>query len=169
MDKHEDRDAGKVRLSDPGELDDPWQDALASGWGELETAGPPASPVPQARGPAQDGPGTPTVSAADIYLEVQRSPAFQEVRRRYRRFVVPACIAFFVWYVAYVVAATTAPELMARPVAGSVNVAMVAGLGQFLSTFLLTWAYARHARLRRDRLALELRWETQELTRGAER
>ena len=67
---------------------------------------------------------------------------------------------------AYVVAATTAPELMARPVAGAVNVAMLAGLGQFLTTFLFTWAYARHARLRRDRAALDLRWDTQELTRG---
>jgi uncharacterized membrane protein (DUF485 family) len=56
---------------------------------------------------------------------------------------------------------------MARPVLGAVNVAMLAGLGQFLSTFLLTWAYARHARLRRARAALELRWDTQELTRGA--
>jgi uncharacterized membrane protein (DUF485 family) len=56
---------------------------------------------------------------------------------------------------------------MARPVAGAVNVAMLAGLGQFLSTFLLTWAYSRHARLRRDRAALEVRWETQELTREA--
>ncbi|MFM9371769.1 DUF485 domain-containing protein [Streptomyces sp. Da 82-17] len=169
MDKHEDRDAGRVRLSDPGELDDPWQDALASGWGESEAAGEPTSSVPHARGAAQDAQGRPTVSAADVYLEVQRSPAFQEVRRRYRRFVIPACVAFLLWYVAYVVAATTAPGLMARPVAGSVNVAMVAGLGQFLSTFLLTWAYARHARLRRDRAALELRWDTQELTRGFER
>ncbi|MFC9701961.1 MULTISPECIES: DUF485 domain-containing protein [unclassified Streptomyces] len=106
-------------------------------------------------------------SAADIYLEVQRSPAFQEVRRRYRRFVFPAALAFLLWYLAYVVAATAAPGLMARPVAGAVNVAMVAGLGQFLTTFLLTWAYARHARLRRDRAALELRWDTQEMTRGA--
>jgi uncharacterized membrane protein (DUF485 family) len=80
--------------------------------------------------------------------------------------VVPAVVAFFVWYVAYVVTATAAPRLMARPVAGAVNVAMLAGLGQFLTTFLLTWAYARHARLRRDRAALELRWDTQELTRG---
>lgn len=102
----------------------------------------------------------------DVYLEVQRSAAFQEVRSRYRRFVVPAVAGFFLWYVAYVVAATSAPALMARPVAGAVNVAMVAGLGQFLTTFLLTWAYARHARLRRDRAALELRWDTQELTRG---
>ncbi|MGW6389988.1 DUF485 domain-containing protein [Streptomyces sp. NPDC055103] len=104
--------------------------------------------------------------AAEIYLEVQRSPAFQEVRRRYRRFVFPAAVAFLLWYLAYVVAATAAPGLMARPVAGAVNVAMIAGLGQFLSTFLLTWAYARHARLRRDRAALELRWDTQEMTRG---
>ncbi|MFF5505763.1 DUF485 domain-containing protein [Streptomyces roseolus] len=111
---------------------------------------------------AQGAPG-----AAGIYLEVQRSPAFQEVRRRYRRFVLPATLAFLLWYLAYVVAATAAPGLMARPVAGAVNVAMVAGLGQFLTTFLLTWAYARHARLRRDRAALELRWDTQEMTRGA--
>ena len=85
-------------------LDDPWYDALASGWGELDgtggfvPAGPPGS-VPPQRGH----------SAADIYLEVQRSEAFQEVRRRYRRFVVPATLAFLVWYLAYVVTAITAP------------------------------------------------------------
>ncbi|WKX18194.1 MULTISPECIES: DUF485 domain-containing protein [unclassified Streptomyces] len=143
--------------------DDPWYDALASGWGESDGLGataPAPSSVPR------ETVGEPSRAAADVYLEVQRSAAFQEVRSRYRRFVVPAIAAFFLWYVAYVVAATTAPALMARPVAGAVNVAMVAGLGQFLTTFLLTWAYARHARLRRDRAALELRWDTQELTRG---
>lgn len=168
VEKREDRDAGRVRLTDPGGLGDPWHDALASGWGELDGTGVPAPTVPGAR---EGGPQSeqPDMSAADIYLQVQGSPAFQEVRRRYRRFVVPACVGFLAWYLAYVVAATTAPGLMARPVAGAVNVAMVAGLGQFLSTFLLTWVYARHARLRRDRAALELRWDTQELTRGAER
>lgn len=165
VEKHEDRDAGRVRLSDPAGLGDPWQDALASGWVELDGTRAPAPGVPGARGVEQH----PTMSAADIYLEVQGSQAFQEVRRRYRRFVVPASVAFFVWYIAYVVAATTAPSLMARPVVGAVNVAMVAGLGQFLSTFLFTWAYARNARLHRDRAALQLRWETQELTRGVER
>ena len=130
--------------------DDPWYDAIASGWGESD---------------GTDAPGAAAPVAADVYLEVQRSAAFQEVRRRYRRFVVPTVVLFLAWYVAYVVTATAAPGLMARPVAGAVNVAMVAGLGQFLTTFLLTWAYARHARLRRDRAALELRWDTQELTR----
>ncbi|MEU3888597.1 DUF485 domain-containing protein [Streptomyces sp. NPDC029041] len=149
-------EAGQLRY------DDPWYDALASGWGESAGGGAQV----QALVPPAGGEGVTGTAAADVYLEVQRSASFQEVRRRYRRFVVPAFVAFFAWYVGYVVAATTVPELMARPVAGAVNVAMVAGLGQFLSTFLLTWAYARHARLRRDRAALELRWDTQELTRG---
>ncbi|WP_345568983.1 DUF485 domain-containing protein [Streptomyces plumbiresistens] len=153
-----------VPAGGPGQVryDDPWYDALASGWGESGGAGAPVPAVSQ----APRGEEAPAVAAAEVYLEVQRSAAFQEVRSRYRRFVVPAVVVFFLWYLAYVVTATTAPGLMARPVAGAVNVAMLAGLGQFLTTFLFTWAYARHARLRRDRAALELRWDTQELTRG---
>ncbi|MFJ1733589.1 DUF485 domain-containing protein [Streptomyces sp. NPDC088254] len=145
--------------------DDPWYDALASAWAEAgaPTAPPPATGVPAARRAREDA----AEAAAQVYLEVQRSEAFRDVRGRYRRFVVPATAGFLLWYVAYVVAATTAPGFMARPVAGAVNVALLAGLGQFLTTFLLTWAYSRHARLRRDRAALELRWDTQELTRGA--
>lgn len=142
--------------------EDPWYDALASGWGEPGTMGGSGGEVPAARREQREA-----VAAAQVYLEVQRSAAFQEVRSRYRRFVGPAAAGFFLWYVGYVVTATVAPGFMARPVAGAVNVALLAGLGQFLSTFLLTWAYARHARLRRDRAALELRWDTQELTRGA--
>ncbi|MFE1311116.1 DUF485 domain-containing protein [Streptomyces sp. NPDC058755] len=155
---------------DPGAVsrdaryEDPWYDALATGWGELDGAGVPARAVPSARG-EQDASD---LRARNVYVEVQRSEAFQEVRSRYRRFVVPGVAAFLAWYVGYVIAATTAPGLMARPVMGAVNVAMLAGLGQFLTTFLFTWAYARHARLRRDRAALELRWDTQERTRGVQ-
>lgn len=154
--------AGRPPAPRPGDMRyrDPWYDALASGWGEVDSTG---APTPAVRA-AHREPGC--GAAADVYVAVQRSAAFQEVRRRYRGFVIPAVTAFLVWYVGYVVTATTAPEFMARRVAGAVNVAMLAGLGQFLSTFLLAWAYARHARLRRDRAALDLRWDTQELTRG---
>ncbi|MFG2831817.1 DUF485 domain-containing protein [Streptomyces sp. NPDC048434] len=164
MDKQDGRSAGE-----PGgvRLDDPWYDALASGWGELEGATEAAGewdsrqrprpvPVPEQRAAPHD----------EIYLAVQRSAAFQEVRRRYRRFVLPGTAVFLAWYLAYVIAATAAPGLMAHRVAGALNVAMLAGLGQFATTFLLTWAYARHARLRRDSAALDIRWETQELTGG---
>ncbi|MFF9638555.1 DUF485 domain-containing protein [Streptomyces bacillaris] len=142
-------------------FDDPWYEASAAGWDEEDGRDGAADGGASSPGGPRPAPGV-----AEIYLEVHRSEAFREVRRRYRRFVVPAALAFLLWYLVYVVAATTAPGLMARPVAGAVNVAMVAGLGQFLTTFLLTWAYARHARLRRDRAALDLRWDTQELTRG---
>jgi len=160
---HDGHDVASTEASAGVRYDDPWYDALASGWGETGGDGTSVGPVATARAEREDR----DAAAADVYLEVQRSAAFQEVRSRYRRFVVPAGIGFFAWYVAYVVAATSAPGLMARPVTGAVNVAMLAGLGQFLTTFLLTWAYARHARLRRDRAALELRWDTQELTRAA--
>ncbi|TGB16919.1 DUF485 domain-containing protein [Streptomyces palmae] len=118
----------------------------------------PPDPVPTAQTPA-------SVPSSAVYLRVHAGAEFQEVRRRYRRFAFPATAAFLLWYLGYVVLATSAPGLMGRPVAGALNVAMLAGLAQFLTTFLLTWAYARHARLRRDRSALELRWVTQEMTR----
>lgn len=142
--------------------DDPWYDALASGWGDHD-----ALPAAHSRN-GSSGQHIPQPSDADaaVYLTVQRSAAFQQVRRRYRRFVLPASAAFLAWYLAYVVTATVAPGLMARSVAGVFNVGMAAGLAQFASTFLLTWAYVRHARLRRDRLALELRWETQDMARS---
>ncbi|WP_432077273.1 DUF485 domain-containing protein [Streptomyces sp. YPW6] len=158
MEKEAGPEAAGVRL------DDPWDDVPAPGRGDQDGAGGAATLDVS----GADGPDLRPVPS-EIYLEVHRSEAFREVRRRYRRFVVPAALAFLLWYLGYVVAATTAPALMARPVAGAVNVAMVAGLGQFLTTFLLTWAYARHARLRRDRAALDLRWDTQEMTRGAGR
>ncbi|MFF4500503.1 DUF485 domain-containing protein [Streptomyces sp. NPDC001401] len=157
--EHRDHDPSPAEASGGARYDDPWYDALASGWGESDGVGGLVPEAGSARRSSED-------EAADVYLEVQRSAAFQEVRSRYRRFVVPGVAVFFVWYVGYVVTATTAPGLMAHPVAGAVNVAMLAGLGQFLTTFLFAWAYARHARLRRDRTALELRWNTQELARG---
>lgn len=141
--------------------DDPWYDALASGWGDDD-----ARPAAQRGSDRAERPGEAVDAHAAVYLTVQRSAAFQQVRRRHRRFVLPVSAAFLVWYLAYVVTATVAPDLMARPVAGVLNVAMAAGLAQFASTFLLTWAYVRHARLRRDKLALELRWETQDMTRS---
>ncbi|WP_030618671.1 DUF485 domain-containing protein [Streptomyces sclerotialus] len=195
MEKRDGRPAGAVRLDDPwydtlasgrgargtAEREDAGEEAPAqepAARTHAEDAEPvpadaPAGPTPSALAwpglPAQrtDVPGAPGEPAhADVYLTVQRSAAFQEVRRRYRSFVVPATGLFLAWYLAYVIAAVAAPGLMARQVVGPLNVAMLAGLGQFVTTFLLTWAYARHARLRRDRAALELRWETQEMTGG---
>jgi uncharacterized membrane protein (DUF485 family) len=147
-------------------FDDPWHDIPATGWDELPEQPGTAAVAAAERVPAAVAePGGP---AGAVYREIHRSPAFREVRRRHRGFVVPAAVAFLVWYLAYVVAAVAAPGLMARQVVGPLNTAMVAGLAQFLTTFLLTWAYVRHARLYRDPAALDLRWTVYERSREPE-
>ena len=100
-----------------------------------------------------------------MYRTVQGSAAFQQIRTDYRRFVFPVTVIFLSWYLLYVAAATAAHGLMARQVTGPFNVAWLLGLLQFVSTFLITWLYARHARARRDRPALDLRWDTQDKLR----
>ncbi|GAA2749046.1 DUF485 domain-containing protein [Kitasatospora cinereorecta] len=102
---------------------------------------------------------------AGVYREVQAGAAFQAIRSGYRGFVLPATAVFLAWYLLFVVAQAFAPNLMRRQVAGPLNVAWVLGLGQFASTFLLTWLYARNARTKRDRAALDLRWDTQDQLR----
>ncbi|MDK1475950.1 DUF485 domain-containing protein [Streptomyces sp. 549] len=169
-------DRGAVRYEDP------WYDAVASGWGEPPpgsadaVAGPGSNaPGSNAPAPAPAAPATPVAPAPEwthdaVYLAVHRSGAFAEVRRRHRHFVFPAAGLFLGWYLAYVITATAAPGLMAREVAGGpLNIGLLAGLGQFLSTALITWAYAWNAGRRRDRAALDLRWETQLRTREARR
>jgi uncharacterized membrane protein (DUF485 family) len=119
----------------------------------------------QDQGQGQEPATADAPAAADIYRAVHESPEFREIRTRYRRFVFPATAAFLLWYLLYVVLAVSAPQLMARPIAGPFNTAWLLGLLQFASTFLLTWLYARHARAHRDRAALGLRWETQDRLR----
>ncbi|WP_370080545.1 DUF485 domain-containing protein [Streptacidiphilus sp. MAP12-16] len=125
---------------------------------------PEPDPEPRRDPPSMVEPDT-APSSAEIYRHVQAGEEFQEIRREYRRFVFPACAAFLAWYLLYIVAAVTLPGLMGRQVAGPLNVAWLLGLLQFASTFLITWLYARHARDRRDRAALGLRWETQDRLR----
>ena len=50
---------------------------------------------------------------ATVYEEVQRSPEFQGLRRRLRRFVFPMSAAFLLWYLLYVLLADHAVEIVA--------------------------------------------------------
>ncbi|MFD7829459.1 DUF485 domain-containing protein [Kitasatospora sp. NPDC059803] len=124
---------------------------------------PPPHPPPHPRAPPRPRgppPQPPRGSGA-----VQRSDAFQDIRRSYRSFVFPVSGAFLGWFLMYVAAQAAAPGLMRSQVAGPLNVAWLLGLLQFASTFLLTWLYARNARTKRDRAALGLRWDTQDQLR----
>ena len=97
------------------------------------------------------------MSEADAYARIATEPDFLELRRRYRRFAFPATIAFMLWYITYVVCNNWARDFMDTPVVGHVNVAVVFGLLQFASTFVIAFLYARHADRALDPLATRLR------------
>lgn len=94
---------------------------------------------------------------AELYLDVQGSPEFQDLRNRLRRFVFPMTAIFLVWYGVYVVLGAFAHDFMATPVWGNVNVGLVIGLGQFVSTFVITGLYVRFANRELDPRATAIR------------
>ena len=91
--------------------------------------------------------------------EIAASPEFQELRHRLRSFVFPMTGLFLAWYLLYVLLASYAPSFMAIKLVGNINVGLVFGLLQFVSTFLITFLYVRFADRKLDPLAGQLRSE----------
>lgn len=79
------------------------------------------------------------------YIAVQRSPEFQDLRKRFRGWVIPVTVGSLLWYLVYVLLAAYAPGFMGEPVLGNVNVGLILGLLQFVSTFAVTAMYIRYA------------------------
>jgi uncharacterized membrane protein (DUF485 family) len=92
-----------------------------------------------------------------LYERVQASEDFQTLRRRYRGFAFPMTAAFLSWYLLFVLCSSYAPDFMGTKVVGNINVAFVFGILQFVSTFLITWLYTRHANSQLDPMADELK------------
>ena len=103
------------------------------------------------------------------YEQAQASPEFVELKRRFRRFAFPMTVAFLAWYLLYVLLSTYAPDFMATRVFGNVNLGILLGLAQFVSTFVITHLYVAHADKRTDPIADEMRerLEHHEYARGA--
>jgi len=91
-----------------------------------------------------------------VYDRLHESPDFVELRKRYRAFVFPATVAFLTWYLLYVVMSNWATDFMDTQVIGNVNVALVFGVLQFLTTFVLAYLYSRFSTTRLDPLAASL-------------
>lgn len=101
------------------------------------------------------------------YEEVERSPKFRGLKRRHRSFVLPMAVVFLVWYFVYVLLAGWAPDFMAQRVAGDITVGLLFGLGQFVTTFVITMLYVSFANRRLDPVAAELRDELEKKEAGA--
>ncbi|MBG6217413.1 uncharacterized membrane protein (DUF485 family) [Arthrobacter sp. CAN_A6] len=109
--------------------------------------------------PVEPAAGSP---AAVDFTEVQQTEQFRELRKRHRSFVFPMAVVFLLWYFAYVLLADYAHEFMATPVWGNINIGIVLGLLQFVSTFGITMWYVSYANKRLDPIAANIRHELEE-------
>lgn len=91
------------------------------------------------------------------FVTESQSEEFQELRRTHRSFVFPMAIFFLVWYFAYVLLADYFHDFMSIKVLGNINVGLILGLLQFVSTFAITAAYVRFSNKKLDPKAAAIR------------
>src|SRR3954447_993935 len=87
------------------------------------------------------------------YEELHESADFVELRRRFRSFAFPATAAFLGWYLLYVVMSNWGDDFMSKKGVGHIHVALVFGLLQFVSTFVIAYVYSKYMHRNVDKLA----------------
>lgn len=91
-----------------------------------------------------DGDGEPDFGA------IQTSEEFLQLKRRVTRFILPAMLLFLAWYVTFVLLSAYAGDFMSTPLFGTVNVGLTMGFLQFVTTIIITMAYARYSKKKLD-------------------
>ena len=95
----------------------------------------------------------PDSTTTEKYRAVQQSDEFAQLRKTLRGFIFPMTVAFFLWYALYVLLSAYARGFMSVKLIGNINVALVFGLLQFVTTFAIAWYYARFAANKVDPIA----------------
>lgn len=109
--------------------------------------------------PDGNGNGNGDAISTEAYVTMHGDPRFTELKRRLYRFVFPVSLAFMAWYLLYVLMSAFGRDFMGVVLFGNVNVALVFGVLQFVSTFGIAILYTNYARRRLDDQAIELRDE----------
>ena len=105
------------------------------------------------------------VPTSDEFVEAQHSASFNELRSKFRRFTFPLTALFLLWFLLYLLVAMYIPDFMATSVFGNVNVGILFGLLQFVTTFVITWAYIRFANKTIEPLATSIRCDLEDKAR----
>ncbi|HZA18170.1 MAG TPA: DUF485 domain-containing protein [Pseudonocardiaceae bacterium] len=101
--------------------------------------------------------GADVPSPVDPWTTAQHSAEFATLRRKLRGFIFPMTAFFLAWYFLYVLLAAFAPQFMAIKVLGNINVGLLIGLLQFVTTFAITTAYVRFANKNLDPIGTRIR------------
>jgi uncharacterized membrane protein (DUF485 family) len=80
------------------------------------------------------------------WAAVAADPAFAELKRAKRRFILPATIFFLAYYMSLPILVGYWPDLMKTEIWGKVNLAYLFALSQFIMTWVLCAMYVRAAR-----------------------
>ena len=91
------------------------------------------------------------------FVAEQSSEEFQELKKSHRSFVLPVAAGFLLWYFAYVLLAAYAHDFMSIKVWGSINIGLILGLLQFVTTFGITTWYVTYANDKLDPKAAKIR------------
>ena len=94
---------------------------------------------------------TPQAQAA--YDRIHATDEFARLKKAYRGFVVPMTIAFMSWYLLYVLCSNYASGFMDTKVVGNINIALIFGLLQFVTTFGVAYWYAQYSAKHMDPIA----------------
>ncbi|MEY4452435.1 MAG: hypothetical protein RIT51_113 [Actinomycetota bacterium] len=92
-----------------------------------------------------------------VWTEVQESPEFQALKKKYRNFAFPVTLAFLAWYFGYILLTAFARDWVSQEVLPHINIAIILGVLQFVSTFLIAWLYERHSSKHLDAASDSLR------------
>jgi uncharacterized membrane protein (DUF485 family) len=107
--------------------------------------------------------GSPALDDPTPYQEVQRSPEFVALRKRWRRFIFTLSAIFLAWFMVYVLLADFATGFMNTRIGGTnLTIGLVFGLLQFVSTFVIATIYVRFADKNLDPEAERLRLRVEE-------
>lgn len=85
-------------------------------------------------------------TATPDFVAIHGSAEFRQLRRRLRLFVFPMTVVFLSWYLTYVLFAAYDHPFMNRKVVGEVNVGIIFGLLQFVSTITIMLLYSYFAK-----------------------
>ncbi|GAA0036949.1 DUF485 domain-containing protein [Brevibacterium metallidurans] len=103
------------------------------------------------------------------FLAEEENPEFKALKRKRFSVVIPLSIAFLAWYFLYVILSTYAHDFMSTKVVGEINVGLVLGLLQFVTTFAITMFYVSFANKKLDPPATAIRERLEQESEGATR
>ena len=100
-----------------------------------------------------------SAEAEAAYERIHASEDFAQLKKTFLGFVMPVSVGFMAWYLLYVLMSNYAGGFMGHVLFGNINVALVFGLLQFVTTFGIAIWYSRFAAARMDPIADALREE----------